>query len=146
VVGDWSKSGAWTWINSVTGEQTASIGYSFQLQGEYGGTMRLNYTVGRDENKKDIKMQIRFETTHPHFGGKRWWLICPLYTSGIPCNRRVGKLYSPPRGLYFGCRHCYDLTYTSCKDSHKNDRIYAMLARNMGTTPEMIKRALSEKW
>ena len=31
----------------------------------------------------------------------------------------VGKLYLPPGELCFGCRHCYDLTYESCRESHR---------------------------
>jgi len=81
-----------------------------------------------------------------NFGGKRWWFHCPLIKDGQICNRRVGRLYLPSGGHYFGCRHCYDLTYPSCQNSHKYDGMYALLARNMGTTPEMVKRVLSEKW
>jgi hypothetical protein len=35
------------------------------------------------------------------------------------CGRRVGKLYLPPGGRYYGCRQCHDLTYTSCQQSDK---------------------------
>jgi hypothetical protein len=31
----------------------------------------------------------------------------------------VGKLYLPPPARYFGCRHCHDLTYTSCQEHDK---------------------------
>jgi hypothetical protein len=40
----------------------------------------------------------------------------------------VGKLYLPPGGRYYGCRHCYDLTYTSCQESHKYDGMWRALA------------------
>jgi len=36
-----------------------------------------------------------------------------------PCRRRVAKLYVPPGGHLFGCRHCYDLTYKSSQESDK---------------------------
>jgi hypothetical protein len=32
-------------------------------------------------------------------------------------------LYLPPGGEVFGCRHCYGLTYESCQQSHKYDRV-----------------------
>ena len=53
--------------------------------------------------------------------------------------RRVRKLYLPPRGRYFGCRQCHDLTYTSCQESHKDDRAYRMLAGRTGYTPAEVK-------
>ena len=33
-----------------------------------------------------------------------------------------GKLYLPPGGKYYGCRHCYDLTYESSQTSHSRIR------------------------
>jgi len=38
---------------------------------------------------------------------------CPLVVNGKPCSRRVQKLYLPPQGQYYGCRHCYQLGYDS---------------------------------
>ena len=40
------------------------------------------------------------------------WFVCPL----VGCGRRVGKLYLPPGGRYYGCRHCYRLTYESAQE------------------------------
>lgn len=31
---------------------------------------------------------------------------------------RVGKLSLPPGGKYYGCRHCYSLTYESAQTSN----------------------------
>ena len=56
---------------------------------------------------------VRLTTTVPHLGGFRYWFCCPLTRNGHVCGRRVGKLYLPPGGRYFGCRHCYQLTYQS---------------------------------
>jgi hypothetical protein len=44
---------------------------------------------------------------------------------------RVGKLYLPPRGVYLGCRHCYEFTYESCQESHEYDKLW----RHMGFEP-----------
>ena len=33
--------------------------------------------------------------------------------NGACCGRRVGTLYLPPGSKYFGCRHCYNLSYDS---------------------------------
>jgi len=85
---------------------------------------------------------VGLTTTPLPWGGVRWWFVCPLVVSGQACGRRVGKLYLPPGGRYFGCRHCYDLTYTSCQESHKFDGLYRMLAAETETSPAMVKRVL----
>ena len=41
------------------------------------------------------------------------------------CSRRAAKLHLPPGARYFACRRCYDLTYTSCQDSHRFDAVYS---------------------
>jgi hypothetical protein len=78
--------------------------------------------------------QVGLVMTRPHFGGCRWWFLCPLIVNGRPCNRRVAKLYL--RGKYFGCRQCHDLTYTS---SQQHDKRVDALRRD----PELL-RALAE--
>jgi hypothetical protein len=47
------------------------------------------------------------------------------------------------RGRSVGSRHCYDLTYTTCQESHKYDGLARMLARNMGCDFETAKRAMN---
>ncbi len=78
---------------------------------------------------REVHFPIRLQETRPAFGGKRWWLTCPLTVNGVACNRRVGKLYLPPDARYFGCRHCYDLTYRSCQQAHQNERSLARAER-----------------
>jgi len=39
------------------------------------------------------------------------------YFSGVRCGRRVAKLCCPPSGKYYGCRHCYNLSYESRNES-----------------------------
>ena len=53
----------------------------------------------------------------------RHWFLCPAVVDGVLCENRVGMLYLPPGGKIFGCRHCYGLTYESCQQSHKYDRV-----------------------
>jgi hypothetical protein len=110
----------WTWpaghkatinyfVNWDAGRPTVTLQY------------RLKY-CGRDEEK--IELPIRLQATYPHLGGLRWWFTCPLIGGGVVCNRRVGKLYSPPGARYFGCRHCYRLTYRSCQEAHQAERVF----------------------
>lgn len=110
------RMGGWAWTNSYTGEQTASIGYEVDTRGRPPWA-RLFYTVtpwGREPEKYDYK--ILLATTHPNYGGLRWWFVCPLTKGGRACYRRCGKLYLPPGGRYYGCRQCYELTYESAQE------------------------------
>lgn len=137
--------GSLTWTNTHTGEQAASAGYTCT---ESGGewVFTLIYTVTRHgDEKHEVRLPIRLQVTHPSYGGVRWWFTCPLVVRGRACERRVGKLYLPPGGLYFGCRHCYDLTYTSCQESRKYDRLWRLIAAETGFTPEMVKATMDGK-
>lgn len=58
----------------------------------------------------DISYQIQLVKTPCHYGGYRFWFLCPLITDGMKCDRRVGVLYK--LGDYFMCRH-HGLTYHS---------------------------------
>jgi len=120
---------------SRNGEQTGSIGFTVStLEGdEY---VRFQYTqTDRNTNEKtELDYKARIESTPCHFGGRRWWFICPLVVNGRACNARVGVLYLG-NGKYFGCRHCYNLTYESSKESHKFDRMFL----KMGVSPKMAK-------
>jgi hypothetical protein len=118
-------AGSLRWQNTYTGEETASIGFILEPLGEDGLTMRLHYTrTGRNGEKENLDYPITLQTTRPNYGGRRHWFTCPLTVNGWPCRRRVGKLYLPPGGKYFGCRHCYNLTYKSCQESDKRINFY----------------------
>jgi type I restriction-modification system DNA methylase subunit len=45
-------------------------------------------------------------------------------------------------GIHFWCRRCYNLTYTSCNESRKYDRLFALVAKNLGTTLHEVKRVM----
>ena len=144
--------GSIIWANTRTGEQTASVGYRLEFPGSEGAILRLNYTTTfPNGEKRESDYPIRLLTTRPNFGGVRWWFQCPLVINDRPCKRRVGKLYNPPGYTYFGCRHCYDLTYTSAQEAHKFDGLYAMLAAQMqdsypGMTGREVGRVLNGRF
>ena len=125
----------WTWA----GGTESSVGYFVEWD-ESGPLVTLLY---RFRNKIDVETQIRFQATHPKLGGRRWWFTCPLIFRGVPCNRRVGKIYLPPGARYFGCRLCHNLTYTSSQEAHQGDRIFALIGRECGVDPGVVKRVLS---
>ncbi len=107
------RCGGIAWKNYL-GEETSSIGIAVStLDGE--NNIRFHYTsTERDTGEKtkyDYKVQLT--TTPCNFGGVRYWFICPLSKNGVYCGRRVAKLYSGPGANYYGCRHCYNLSYES---------------------------------
>jgi len=121
----WSRRDGW---------EIASIGIFVSFDGAKEGVMLLDSLYNKTER---LSYEVKLETTRCHFGGIRWWFICPLSRDGIPCGRRVGVLYVV--GKYAGCRHCYNLTYKSCQDSHKFDRV----AFSNGLDPRTFSRYIN---
>ena len=132
------------WKNALV-EVIGSMGIEVSVLGEK--YVRLSYTQTNNFTEDSIELDYKIElvTTPCNFGGFRYWFICPLrevryrYTGrvveGKPCKRRVGKLYLPPSAKYFGCRHCYNLTY-KCQKEH--DKRVDVLKKN----PELIQKIL----
>jgi hypothetical protein len=104
------------WNCPRTGELQSSIVCESDTLNPDEAWRRLSYTV--KQHGKPVGFTVLLTATRPNFGGVRWWFVCPVSQRGRACDRRVGKLYLPPGGKYFGCRHCYDLTYTSCRRSY----------------------------
>lgn len=132
-----------TWIRSLSGHKS-SVGIVVDVLGE--PYVKLNYTItDRDSSEKtDYDYKIGLTTTQCHFGGVRYWFICPLSRNGVPCGRRVGTLFLSSGGKYFGCRHCYDLSYESrneCRLGRFGQIGYALKAdRQVEELREKIKR------
>ena len=126
----------WGGMNwSRNGEQTGSIGFVISTT-ENDEYIRFQYTQTdrHSSEKTELDYKARLVWTPCHFGGRRWWFICPLVVNGHVCNRRIGVLYLAS-GKYFGCRHCHNLTYESCKESHKFDSLY----KKLGITAKQAK-------
>lgn len=68
--------------------------------------------------KRDFDYKVPIIETACHYGGTRYWFKCSLYKNGQYCGRRVGVLYKD--GDWFGCRHCYDLTYMSQNENRRH--------------------------
>lgn len=60
----------------------------------------------------EMKYEVRLTRNQFEKGGYQYYFICPL-SSDVPCQRKVSVLYLPPGAKYFGCRHCYNLSYAS---------------------------------
>jgi hypothetical protein len=118
------RSGRISWTNCY-GEETSSAGIVVStIEGEH--FVRFYYTVTQRHTgeETDYDYKVALTTTPCNLGGVRYWFTCPLSKSGLNCGRRVAKLYLAPSANYFGCRHCYDLSYES--------RNYSRLARPGG--------------
>lgn len=89
-------------------------------RGKQGLTLTIDMAPDEEESEwliRNTLQSVVLRATTLHFGGKRWWFVCP------ECTRRCSYLYSMPGKLYFSCRQCLDLTYRSCQDSHSNSSI-----------------------
>ena len=132
--------GTITWENAL-GEVTSSMGIEVSVNREGVGedSVRLIYTEtdrGSGESRH-IDYRIQLVSTRCNFGGVRFWFICPLVTDQGYCGRRVGKLYLPGNATYFGCRHCYDLTYRSCKEH--DSRVSALTKLPPGELDRLLR-------
>jgi hypothetical protein len=128
------RSGAgstWTCLwRDDTGFIEAAIGYVVVRERD-----ELALMIDPDQAKQYLGMRILgryaipITSTRPHFGGMRFWFRCPVMRDGIPCGRRVGRLYLPPDTKIFGCRGRLNLTYRSTQ-TH-DPRTYK-LAQDLG--------------
>jgi hypothetical protein len=118
----------WTprWTDS-RGKEIEKIGCWLLGHRPDGLYLRLIYSITdySTGEKKSLDYNVQLTTTPCNFGGFRYWFICPVSANGRFCGRQVGKLYLPGNGIYFACRHCYNLTYRSCKEHDK--RISALM-------------------
>ena len=124
-----------SWLRD--GKRIGSIGYEFMHRN--GMTfLVLNYRTG-GESVQEI---IQVVSTPQPYGNQRYWMLCPVsLNGGGRCNRRCYKMYCPPGKRGFGCRMCMNLTYQSCKDSHKFDGLFASVASDLGISPSLVKAA-----
>lgn len=60
---------------------------------------------------------VRLSQSPCHFGGYRWFFLCPR------CNKRVAHLYHV--GSMFTCRHCNNLTYQSRNKTRGSVYLYS---------------------
>jgi hypothetical protein len=103
-----AREGAWLSGNlswSCRGEPSGSIGYQAIMHEVGEERLELSYTRGSGDDRERVQQTVRLCHTVPHYGGKRWWMICPYR------HIRVGKLYLPPGGDRFASRQAWRLGY-----------------------------------
>jgi hypothetical protein len=102
-------NGSLTW--SQRGEECGNINFDVNTV-QSPPTMTLRYSTSErgSGERVDMNYSVTLTTTTPHYGGIRWWFICPAKG----CGKRVGKLYG---GSIFACRTCHNLSYPSQNQS-----------------------------
>lgn len=120
-----ARDGAWLSGNlswNRGGEPSGSIGYQAIMHQPGEERLELFYSRGSGDDREQVRQTVRLCHTVPHYGGKRWWMICPYH--GI----RIGKLYLPPGGDRFASRQAWRLGY-QCQRVAAQDRPFERLFR-----------------
>jgi|ERR1043166_7375743 hypothetical protein len=117
-----------TYTLSCTTRRENSISLDFHVNTLDPSNAQLQLFYLCSLTGKFITSRIDLQLTLAYFGECMWYFSCPIIVYGSLCARRSRKLYLPPGEQLFGCRHCHQLTYLSCQESHKYDRVYAELA------------------
>lgn len=104
-----SRYGGVRWTEE---DHETSVGFYSNIDTDLRGTLKMSYWVTPyGEERQSLEYVINITTTRCNYGGVRQWFICPLKCNGMPCARRIGRLYLS--GKYFGCRSCHELAYKS---------------------------------
>ena len=137
---DGARAGVDSWSYTRTKAVVMVMVFAVDMTGPAGPSVRLLYFPERGGELVDCRVPLVH--TPPYFGGLRWWFACPMPAESGRCGRRVAKLFLPPGGRQFGCRHCHGLVYTSSQQAHADDRVLRMLADSTGFQPGELRRLL----
>jgi hypothetical protein len=112
------------------GERIATINVRVEV-GQI--TLSYRYRSGSDE-WKDMEYPLRLDWTPCNYGGQRAWFLCPA----AGCGRRVAILYG---GAIFACRHCYQLAYTSQRESDGDRALHRAqtIRKKLGGSANMLE-------
>lgn len=133
------KSGVIRWCHPISGKAQSRLSYEADLDEQW---LRLEYRLVNEDKVFDYRLPLT--TSVLPWGGVRWWFRCSLSCNRQYCGRRVGKLYLPRVASYFGCRHCYDLTYESCNDSRSRMSASDILMKEFGLSQHTEREALKD--
>jgi len=128
-INNWRKKGKWifetgviTWSRNE--KKTSAI--NFHIIAEQNEIILSWVSNGKHE-----KQTVRLYRKPQPYGKCRFYFICGN------CHTLRSKLYA---GTFFYCRKCHNLTYQSCKDSHK----FASVGRSLGMTKAGFARYWKE--
>ena len=112
-------------IWSSRGEPNGNISYDYDMTDPEAASMTLRFSVTRHRTgeKTDHVQTVRLSYTVPHYGGRRWWMHCPV------TGARVGKLHVPANGDIFASRKAWGMGYHSQRVAHGDrpfERLFAL--------------------
>lgn len=107
---------------SCGGEPSGSISYDADMEDLDNARLVLSYTRGEGAEAESVRQEVRLVYTLPHYGGRRWWMVCP-YRS-VRCT----KLFKPRNGDRFASRRAWRIAYSSQRGAW-HDRPFDKLNR-----------------
>jgi hypothetical protein len=99
---------------SSHGRSLGSIGYFFDLIDPNDARLTLKISLGSMDGGRELAQIVPLRFTSPHYGGRRWWMICPVH------HARVAKLYMPLNAHRFAGRRAWHLGYRSQRTAPAN--------------------------
>lgn len=113
--------GVLTW--SSNGNPIAKIGFSYDLTDAEYAWLKLSFTLTPYGGQpQQIEQRITLSSTNPNYGGRRWWMLCPV------TGERVAKMHMPPGGGKFASRNAWRLGYHSQRMG-QSDQVFEELFR-----------------
>jgi hypothetical protein len=104
-----TRAGALHWTRN--GKPCGSIAYTAIMAEPGAERLELSYVRGSEAKPESVRQTIRLCYTVPNYGGRRWWMRCPVLMI------RAGKLYLPSRGDRFASRQAWQLSYQSQREA-----------------------------
>lgn len=90
----------------LDGEAVGSAWFRIDLRSVDAAQLVLAFGLGGDgAGRRIVSQRIRLAFTVPQFGGRRWWMLCPV------TGERVRCLHLPPGGDRFASRKAWGLSY-----------------------------------
>lgn len=122
-------SGSLSW--SRGDNPAGSVGYKCDMSDPEAAKLVLHYIItnNRSGEAREYTLRIALSYTVPHYGGRRWWMHCPV------TGARVAKLYMPPGADTFASRKVWRIGYQSQRVSRNNapfERLFK-LQRRLGS-------------
>jgi hypothetical protein len=99
------RQGSLSWRSGT--EIIATVGFGSTIYADGTAALWLSHVVYGER----MHYTVTLVSTAPHYGGRRWWFICPIE------KVRVSKLYLPPGATQFASRKAHNLTYRSVQES-----------------------------
>lgn len=125
---------SWSW--TCDGEPSGNIGVRTEVDAVVLTYRSRSYG---DDEWKSVQQRVPITWTACHLGGRRPWFVCPVYSSGQYCGRRVALLYGV--GELFACRRCYGLAYACQREAlhHRGLGRAQKLRMRLGGSPNMTE-------